>query len=228
MGLTIAITPDGNRRWAKLHGKQILEGHKVGIDKLKNLAEWCRELDVSNLMIWIFSTENAGRSKGEVDGLFDLFDKTLGRLEKESNTKEAKDVRIRFVGKKDIFPKHIIERANKLEEKTKNGKFNLILLAGYGGRQEIIDTTNKIIEKAMKGEIIKVDEKIFTSNLYVPDLPDPDIIIRTGEKRLSGLLPWQSVYSELYFLDKLWPDFTKEDLVKVIDDFRNRDRRFGK
>jgi len=228
MGITLAITPDGNRRWAKKHNKPIIEGHRVGINKLKDLVEWCRDLGVGNLLIWIFSTENAGRNKDEVRGLFDLFDKTLDRLEQEYNKKEIKEVSIKFVGKKDIFPEKLIRKAEKLEEKTKKGKFTLALLIGYGGRQEIVDTTNKIIEKAKAGELNKVDEKIFSSFMYAPDIPDPDLIIRTGEKRLSGLLPWQSVYSEIYFVDKLWPEFTKEDLVEVIEDYKKRKRRFGK
>jgi undecaprenyl diphosphate synthase len=224
MGITLAITPDGNRRWAKLHSKPVLEGHRVGINKLKDLAEWCKELGVENLLIWIFSTENTGREKEEVEGLFKLFDDTLNRLDKE----EIKDAKIRFVGKKDIFPKNIIDKANKLEEKTKNGKLNLILLIGYGGRQEIVDATNNIIEEVKSGKLNKIDEKIFSSHMYAPNIPDPDIIIRTGEKRLSGLLPWQSVYSEIYFIDKLWPDFTKEDLIATINDYKQRERRFGK
>jgi undecaprenyl diphosphate synthase len=224
MGITVAIVPDGNRRWAKKQGKPAMEGHRVGINKLKDLAEWCKDLDVDNLIVWIFSTENAGRNEEEVKGLFELFDKTLDRLEKE----EIKGVRIRFVGKRDIFPKRIIDKADRLEEKTRKEKRSLIILAGYGGRQEIVDAANRLIKDAKNGKVLRVDEKVFSSYMYAPDVPDPDIVIRTGEKRLSGLLPWQSVYSELYFIDKLWPEFTKEDLVGAISDYRQRERRFGK
>jgi undecaprenyl diphosphate synthase len=224
MGITVAIVPDGNRRWAKKQGKPVMEGHRVGINKLKDLAEWCKDLDVDNLIVWIFSTENAGRNEEEVKGLFELFDKTLDRLDKE----EIKGVRMRFIGKRDIFPKRIIDKADKLEEKTKKEKRSLIILVGYGGRQEIVDAANRIIIDAKEGKVSVVNEKIFSSYMYAPDVPDPDIIIRTGEKRLSGLLPWQSVYSELYFIDKLWPEFTKEDLVGAISDYRQRERRFGK
>jgi len=224
MGITVAIVPDGNRRWAKKQGKPVMEGHRVGINKLKDLAEWCKDLDVDNLIVWIFSTENASRNKEEVKGLFELFDKTLDRLDKE----EIKGARIRFVGKRDIFPKRIIDKADRLEEKTRKEKRSLIILVGYGGRQEIVDAVNRLIKDAKDGKVSMVDEKIFSSYMYAPDMPDPDIVIRTGEKRLSGLLPWQSVYSELYFIDKLWPEFTKEDLVGAISDYRQRERRFGK
>jgi undecaprenyl diphosphate synthase len=228
MGITLAIIPDGNRRWAKEKGKPIIEGHRVGINKLKDLAEWAKESDVDNLLVWIFSTENAGRSAEEVKGLFELFDKTLDKLDNEIKNKKIEDVRIRFLGKRDIFSKNIIEKAGRLEEKTKNGKFGLILLIGYGGRQEIVDATNKIISDVKNGKITGVDEKIFSSYLYAPDIPNPDLIIRTAEKRLSGLLPWQSTYSELCFIDKLWPEFTKEDFTTAINNFRQRKRRFGK
>jgi len=122
----------------------------------------------------------------------------------------------------------LIEKAEKLEAKTKNRKQTLAFLIGYGGRQEIVDGINRIIEDVKSGKINKVDENLFSSYLYAPDLPDPDLIIRTGEKRLSGLLPWQSTYSELYFIDKLWPEITREDFVTAIDDFRQRERRFGR
>ncbi|MEM2960187.1 MAG: polyprenyl diphosphate synthase [Candidatus Bathyarchaeia archaeon] len=228
MGITLAIIPDGNRRWAKKENKPILEGHRAGINKLKDLVEWCKDIEIDNLLIWIFSTENAGRSKEEVQNLFSLFDETIDKLEKEYDREKLKDVRLRFIGRKDMLPERIVEKAAKLEEKMKEGKFNLALLIGYGGRQEIIDAANKLIEDVKNGKLEKVDEKSFSERLYAPDIPDPDIIIRTGERRLSGLLPWQSVYSELYFIDKLWPEFTKEDLINIINDFRKRERRYGK
>jgi len=229
--LHLAIIPDGNRRWAKLHGKSIPEGHKAGIDKLKDVVEWCRDIGVTTLSIWIFSTENASRSKEEVESLYKLFEEMLNRIE---NSKELEQLRtkarVRFIGRMSIFPKHIIERAKAVEAKTnQDAKFTVAILCGYGGRQEIVDATNRIISDAKGGKIGAVDEKTFSSYLYAPDISDPDLVFRSsGEKRLSGLLPWQTVYSEFYFCEKLWPDITKEDLNTAISEFKSRKRRFGK
>lgn len=213
-----------NRRWAKIHGKSIEEGHWRGIQKLKEVAKWCKEFGVKILTIWIFSTENAGRSKEEVKTLHNLFEKMLNEFEKEKIT----NVRMRFVGKLELFPQKIADMTKGIEEKTKKGKLQVIILMGYGGKQEIVDAVNKIIKEAKSGKLSKIDERLFRNYLYAPDIPDPDLIIRTGEKRLSGLLLWQSAYSEIYFCPKLWPDFEKEDLAAAIEDFKNRERRFGK
>jgi tritrans,polycis-undecaprenyl-diphosphate synthase [geranylgeranyl-diphosphate specific] len=227
----LAIIPDGNRRWAKLHGKSIPEGHRAGIDKLKDVAEWCKDLNITTLSVWIFSTENANRNKEEVEALHKLFEEMLNRIE---NSKELEQLRakarVKFVGRLSVFPKHIIERAKAVEAKTnQDAKFTLVILCGYGGRQEIVDATNRILVDAKAGKIKEVDEKTFSSYLYAPDVSDPDLIFRSaGEKRLSGLLPWQTTYGEFYFCDKLWPDVTKEDLNKAITEYRNRERRFGK
>lgn len=220
----IAIVPDGNRRWARLHGKSIPEGHWVGIQKLQEVAGWCRELGVKYLTLWIFSTENASRPSEEVNALFELFGKMLAEAEKKLDN----EVSLRFVGKLDLFPKELVAKAKRIEEKTKGRPLQVIILMGYGGRQEIIDATNKAIKDAREGRLEAVDEKKFSSYLYAPDVPDPDIIIRTSEQRLSGLLPWQGVYSEIRFCPKLWPDFTKADLLKIVEDYHRTERRFGK
>jgi len=220
----VAIIPDGNRRWAKKHGKSIMEGHWAGIQKLKDVAGWCRDAGVKYLTLWILSTENASRTKSEVEGLFKLFERMLNEIEKGHE-----DSSIRFAGDFSIFPASLVERARKVEEKTKGRKLQLIILMGYGGRREIVDATNRIIKDATDGRISKVDEASFRQYLYIPDIPDPDMIFRSGgEKRLSGLLPWQTVYSEFYFSDKLWPEITKEEFAAAINDYRQRHRRFGK
>jgi len=227
----LAIIPDGNRRWAKLHGKSISEGHRAGIDKLKDVVEWCKDLNITTLSIWIFSTENAGRSKEEVEALYKLFEEMLDRIE---NSKELEQLRtkarVRFVGRMSIFPKRIIDRAKEVEAKTnQKAKYTVAILCGYGGRQEIVDATNRILTDAKEGRINEVDEKAFSSYLYAPDVSDPDLVFRSaGEKRLSGLLPWQTTYSEFYFCEKLWPDITKEDLNTAVNEYRSRERRFGK
>lgn len=224
-GLThIAIVPDGNRRWAKKHGKNVMEGHWAGIQKLKDVASWCRDAGVEYLTLWILSTENASRTKSEVEGLFKLFERMLGEIE---NGHE--DSSIRFAGDFSIFPQSLVKRAKKVEEKTKGRKLKLIILMGYGGRREIVDAVNKLIEEAKEGKISKVDEESFRQYLYAPDIPDPDLIFRSGgEKRLSGLLPWQTTYSEFYFSDKLWPEITRDEFDTAIADYRQRHRRFGK
>ncbi len=155
----------------------------------------------------------------------------MDRIEKSKEfEKIRKEVSIRWVGKLSLFPKDIVERINKIEKLTgKNKKYTVVFLAGYGGRQELIDAANSMAVDVKSGKIKQIDEKTFNSYLYAPDISDPDLIFRSaGEQRLSGLLPWQSVYSEFYFCPKLWPDVTKEDFEKAISEFRQRHRRFGK
>lgn len=220
----LAITPDGNRRWAKIHDKTVSEGHWAGIEKLRDVARWCKEFGIRYLSLWIFSTENASRSSLEVKALFKLFGRMLDRLEKELD----EDTSIRFVGRLNLFPENLVKKAKNFERKTAGRKFHLIILMGYGGRQEIIDAVNAVIKDARLDKIKKVDEKAFSSYLYAPDIPDPNMIIRTAEQRLSGLYPWQGAYSEIYFCPKLWPDFEKKDFVKAIEEYQRRERRFGR
>lgn len=230
-GFHLAIIPDGNRRWANLHGKPIIEGHRAGIDKLKDLVGWCKELGITTLTIWVFSTENANRSKDEVEALFKQFEIVLDRIENSDEFEQMRaQIKIRFIGQLSIFPKKTIERVKAVEAKTaQNSEFTLAILCGYGGRQELVDAANRIISDAKMGIIDSIDEETFRSYLYAPELSDPDLIFRSsGEKRLSGFLPWQTVYSEFYFSDKLWPDITKEDVSTAISEFKSRKRRFGK
>lgn len=196
------------------------------------MVEWCKEFDVHTLSMWGFSTDNAKRDSDEIEKLFGLFkkylDEIISRSSKKRSNKEKKeyDVRIKFLGRKTLFPNEIQLAMNKIEDFTKNNKkYTLNLLLGYGGREEIIDTINAIIKKGIK----EVDEKIISENLYTAGIDDPNIIIRTsGEQRLSGLMPWQSVYSEFYFSKKLWPDFSKKDFEHALKTYEKRKRRFGK
>jgi len=175
--------------------------------------------------MWGFSLENFRRDEKELLKLFELFKKNLVKA-LVSSEKEKFDVKVKFLGRTSLFPKEISEMMKKAEKESENReKYQLNLLMSYGGRAEIIDAVNTIIKKGIK----KIDEKTFQNYLYTKAIPDPDLIIRTsGEKRLSGLMPWQSAYSELYFCDKLWPDFKKEDFEDAIDNYLKRKRRFGK
>ncbi|MDD5022593.1 MAG: polyprenyl diphosphate synthase [Candidatus ainarchaeum sp.] len=221
----IAIIPDGNRRWAKEHNISKEEAYAIGIRKIGDVLKWCKEKDVKILTMWGFSLENFKREKGEMLKLFELFKKNLVKAI-GSEEKERFDVNVRFLGRINLFPDEIKKMMEKAEEiSRKNKKYQLNLLMSYGGRAEILDAVNRML----KDRIAEVDEKTFSDYLYTKGIPDPDLIIRTsGEKRLSGLLPWQSTYSELYFCDKLWPDFNKNDFLDAIEEFNRRKRRFGK
>ena len=221
----IAIIPDGNRRWAEMHGLNKQEAYAKGIDHIWDVLKWCREADIKMLTMWGFSLENFKRDEAEIRQLFELFKQNLKKA-LENEEKEKYSVKVKFFGKISLFPKEIQEMIKKTEEMTsKNSEYQLNLLLSYGGRAEIVDAVNSIIN----GGIKEVDEEILRKHMYTADVPDPDLIIRTsGEKRLSGLMPWQSVYSEFYFSEKLWPDFSEEDFQAALEDYAKRKRRYGK
>ncbi|MBU0590671.1 di-trans,poly-cis-decaprenylcistransferase [Candidatus Micrarchaeota archaeon] len=201
------------------------EGYRIGIEHIGDVVKWCKDANVTMLTMWGFSTDNFKRDEEEIGGLFNLFKKNLleGLQTKE---KEGKKIKVMFFGRKHLFPREIRALFDKIEEKTKdNGPYQLNLLLSYGGREEIVDAVNEIIAEGIE----KVDEKIISDHVYTKGLPDPDLIIRTsGEKRLSGLMPWQSCYSEFYFCEKLWPDFSENDFKEALEDFARRKRRYGK
>ncbi|QLJ53461.1 MAG: Undecaprenyl diphosphate synthase [Candidatus Fermentimicrarchaeum limneticum] len=224
----LAIIPDGNRRWAKQHGLPLIEGHRIGIDKLRKVLEWCRNLNIRMVTLWGFSIENFERDKVEVNLLMKLFEMKIEEVNREEVHQHK--IRVRVLGRKDMLPKKVREKIEGFEKDTENysGYYVNILLA-YGGRQEIVDACNSIIRDCREGKIKSVDEKSFAEYLYTKDIPEPDLVIRTsGEQRLSGLMPWQTAYSELYFCPKLWPDFSEQDLKDALDDYQSRKRRFGK
>lgn len=225
----VVIIPDGNRRWAILHKKSLLEGYKAGMEKITELIKWCVDLKIKTLTLWGFSTENFYRDANEINSLMKLFKIKLDEGLK-SDVFHKNKIRLRFIGKKELFSPQIQKKMGELEELTKTyTQHHLNILMGYGGRREIIDACNSILSDFKKGKINKVTEEVFSSYLTTNGLPDPDLIIRTsGEQRLSGLFPWQGVYAELYFSKKLWPDFTKNDLIRALRDFEHRKRRFGK
>ncbi|MFN3909670.1 MAG: polyprenyl diphosphate synthase [Candidatus Anstonellaceae archaeon] len=225
----IAFIPDGNRRWAKEHGLSLIRGHEKGIDKMGEVLKWCQEEKIKYISFWAFSTENFSRDKKEVLGLFKAFKVRLAKILQEAKFEKTK-TSVRFIGLKNLFPKEIQKGMERIEEKTKNfSDFYLTLFIGYGGQQELVAAIKEILKNYTKEDIPKIDIALIEKHLWSGFLPDPDLIIRTsGEKRLSGFLPFKSTYSELYFCDKYWPDFSYEDFQKAIEDFYSRIRRWGR
>jgi undecaprenyl diphosphate synthase len=222
----IAIIPDGNRRWSVQNGISRQEGYATGIRKIGDVLKWCKARDVRMLTMWGFSTDNFKRDRDEVGGLFELFKENLKKAI-DSDDRNKDELRVRFFGRISLFPKEIQVMIKKAEEMTSSGerKYQLNLLLSYGGREEIVDAVNSMMDEGLKA----VDEDTISSHLYTKGLPDPDLIIRTsGEQRLSGLMPWQSCYSEFYFCKKLWPDFSKRDLDAALNEYMKRKRRYGK
>ncbi len=222
----IAIIPDGNRRWAVKKGISKQEGYAIGIRKIGDILKWCKAEDIRMLTMWGFSTDNFKRDRAEVGTLFELFKENL-RKAIDSDDSNKRELRVRFFGRINLFPREMQEMIKKAEEATAGGqrKYQLNLLLSYGGREEIVDAVNAIISSGAK----EADEKMISDHLYTAGLPDPDLIIRTsGEQRLSGLMPWQSCYSEFYFCKKLWPDFSKKDFLAALADYEGRKRRYGK
>jgi len=219
----IAIVLDGNRRYAKKVGIPQLAGHKKGYDKIKDMLKWCVELGIKEVTLYCFSTENFNRNKKEVNYLFNLFKKNIDNFKKDKTIHDNK-VKIRFVGRLSMFPKSMQKSMHEIMELTKKyNNYNLNLALAYGSKSEIVDAFKEILSKKIKN----IDENILTEHLYLKD--DVDIFIRPGgEKRLSNFMLWQSSYAELFFTNKLWPEFSKEDLIEIIEEYNQRERRFGR
>lgn len=222
----IAIIPDGNRRWARKKGMDYNEAYAIGIKHIGDVLKWCKETGIPMLTMWGFSTDNIKRNQNEINVLFDLFRKNLQQAI-ESDDSNKRDLRVRFFGRIDIFPQVVQQMIRKAEEITAGNerRYQLNLMLGYGGREELVDAINSILKKGIRN----IDENTISNNLYTHGIPDPDLVIRTsGEQRLSGFMPWQGCYSELYFSKKLWPDFSKTDFANAIKEYAKRKRRFGK
>lgn len=219
---------DGNRRFAKRLMLKPFKGHEWGAKKLEQLFNWCLEYGIEELTVYAFSIENFNRPKKEFYFLMKLFKREFIKFKDDPRLKNA--IKVNFIGRTWMFPKDIQNIMNHLMNKTKNNKkFILNFAMAYGGRAEIIDATKKIAEQIKKGKlkIEDINEEVFKKNLYLES--EPDLIIRTSEKRLSGFLLWQGAYAELEFLpDKLWPEFEKEDFIKCLEEYSKRERRFGK
>mgnify|MGYP001608154220 FL=1 len=219
----IGIILDGNRRFARAHNLPLLEGHRRGFEKVKEVAEWTKDEGISHLMLFVFSTENWNRSKEEVSYLMDLFRHVLAD---EIEHMQEKGVRVLCIGARERFSPELQALMRQAEERTAGNKeLTLALCLSYGGRAEIVGAVNRAIAAGKK----EVDEETFARYLWTVGIPDPDLIIRTsGEMRLSGFLPWQGVYSELFFTKTLWPDFTEAEFKSILEEFSRRDRRLGR
>lgn len=223
MPVHVAIIMDGNGRWAKMRKLPRLSGHHEGIRTVERTIRAVADAKIPYLSLYAFSTENWKRPKTEIEGLMGLFRYYL-RL-KVSELKEN-GVRILFSGRLHGLPDDLLEEVKSVEEKTSaNRKITVVACINYGGRQEIVDSVNRILEQ---GECSMVTEEMISARTYQPHIPDPDLVIRTsGETRLSNFLLWQTAYSELYFTDVLWPDFSRKDLQKALDYYSARERRYG-
>ena len=220
----LAFICDGNRRWARSRALPTLLGHREGVEAIKRVVRRASELNIENLTFFCFSTENFNRSKEEVDYLFNLF-REIKNL-KDNFIKH--DYRFHHSGDKSLLPKDIVDIINEVEEETKHcKKGNVNLAIAYGGRNDIVNATKKIVNKKVKAE--DITEESFKSYLSTGDIPDVDLLVRTsGEKRISGFMLYNMAYAELYFVDKHWPAFKGEDLDDCIVEYQSRHRRFGK
>ena len=221
----VAIIMDGNRRWAKKSTLPSVFGHKKGYEVFKEAGNWCLARGIKYLTVYAFSTENWQRSKKEVSYLFSLLQFAL---EKEIDDLNKKGVRFQVAGRINELPTKLQAAIKKAIDLTKhNAKAIFTLAVNYGGRAEITDAVEYLLEKYPR--VKKITEKMLGEFLYNPAVPPPDLIIRTsGEQRLSGFLLWQSAYSELFFTPKLWPDFSENDLDAALEEYANRKRRYGK
>ena len=221
----IAIIMDGNRRWAKEHNLPSAAGHKKGVSSLRDTVRACDELGIKYLTVYAFSTENWKRSEEEVNFLMNLVALTL---KNELDDMHKEGVKITFIGDRAKLSEQLIKVMNNAQEKTINNKgVNLQIAFNYGSRNEITQAVKSIIEKGYSPE--EITEDVISKYLYTPDIPDPDILIRTGgEKRISNYLLWQIAYSEIIVTDEYWPEFDRCSLIKCIEEFERRQRRYGK
>lgn len=220
----IGIIMDGNGRWAEKQNLPRIFGHKEGIKAVRRVVKAASKYGIKYLTLYSFSTENWKRPKEEIEFLFSLIEK---KLRKEGKNLNKNNVRVRFIGRFWELPKNLCEIMKYVEHLTKkNTGLNLIFAINYGGRAEIIDAFKEIIKNEYKAE--DISEDLIRNFLYLPDVPDPDLIIRTsGEKRISNFLLWQSAYSEFYFTPVLWPDFNEDEFLKALIDYQKRKRKFG-
>jgi len=220
----IGVIMDGNGRWAEKRNLPRIFGHKEGIEAVRRTVKAAVKYNIKYLTLYSFSTENWKRPKEEVEFLFYLMEENLKNEGEELN---KNNIKVRFLGRKWELPVNLIKIMDYVENLTKeNTGLNLIFAINYGGRVEIVDAVKKIIKLGYKEE--EIDETLIKKFLYLPDVPEPDLIIRTsGEKRISNFLLWQSAYSEFYFTSVLWPDFDENEFLKALVDYQKRKRKFG-
>jgi undecaprenyl diphosphate synthase len=220
----VAIILDGNGRWAQARGLPVEAGHREGTRALRRTVEAAIDLGIESLTVYAFSTENWLRPPAEVDSLMEIFRETIDR---ELPDLAKQGVRTRFIGRRDRAPEELQVRMAALEHETAGrDRLQLWIAFDYGGRAELADAARGLIEAGIKAD--EVDEDVLAVYLYAPDMPDPDLVIRTsGEQRISNFLLWQLAYSELVFVDTLWPDFGEDDLRRAVAAYAGRRRRFG-
>jgi len=225
----IGIIMDGNRRFAKRLMLKPWMGHEWGAKKVEKLFSWCKELGIREVTLYAFSIENFNRPRDEFDFLMNVFRKEFKRLLADENVMQE-GIRVNFVGRISMFPSDITQSMKDIMEKTKDNASYIVNFAmAYGGRAEVVDAAKRIAEQVAEGrlDIAQINEEVFSKNLYFSD--EPDLIIRTGgQKRTSNFLPFQEAYAEWIFLEKTWPEFEKEDLAAAMEEYRTRERRFGK
>ena len=225
----IAIIMDGNGRWAKKRLLNRIKGHEKGADTVRTVVRTCRQIGIPNLTLYAFSTENWQRPKSEIQALMTLLVKFL-----DSELKEMMDNNIRLdtIGEIDRLPQKVQDALRRTMDKTRgNEGMRLILALSYGSRAEIVRMAQALAQKASTGVIDPeaIDTELVSQHLYTSEIPDPDLLIRTsGEMRISNFLLWQIAYTEFYITDTLWPDFGKEELVHILKEFQQRERRYGK
>ncbi|HEU66014.1 MAG TPA: isoprenyl transferase [Chloroflexi bacterium] len=221
----VAIIMDGNGRWAKERGLPRLAGHKAGGENIRPVVKIFADYGVKYLSLYAFSTENWNRPKAEVTGLLKLLSK---KIDRETQAFHRENVRLVHLGRQDRLSQKLKEKVKAAVELTKNNTgLTLCLAFDYGGRDEIVQAARRITSAGISGD--NIDESVLARYLYIPDIPDPDLVIRTGgESRLSNFLLWQSAYSELYFTPVLWPDFGPKDVEEALSEYKRRQRRFGK
>ncbi len=221
---SVAIILDGNSRWARRRGLPTAAGHRAGTKAVRRTVEAAIDLGVQDLVLYAFSTENWSRPQEEVDALMEIFGETI---ERELPDLAEQGVRTRFIGRRDRAPQWLQERMAALEAETADkATLNLWIAFDYGGRAELVEAARRLVESGV--DPADVDENLLAANLYAPDLPDPDLLIRTsGELRISNFLLWQLAYAELVFSDVLWPDFGEQELRVALQEYARRRRRFG-
>jgi undecaprenyl diphosphate synthase len=224
----IAIIMDGNRRWAKQQGWMAIRGHTVGARATRDIIQACVHLKLEALTLYTFSTENWKRPRAEVSALMHLI---TGNLKDELPDMMRNEIQVRHIGRRENLPNYLLKQLDESIEKTRDNKGLVLNLAlNYGGRAELRDAFAKLASEVQSGvlQAEEISEELISRALYTGDLPDPDLMIRTGgEMRISNFLPWQIAYAELWVTPTLWPEFSPEELHRAIADFQKRDRRFG-
>ena len=220
----VAIIMDGNGRWAQQRGLPVADGHREGTRALRRAVEAAIDFGVESLAVYAFSTENWSRPPDEVESLMEIFSETI---ERELPDLAAEGVRTRFVGRRDRAPEELRRRMDALEQETAgHERLNLWIAFDYGGRAELVEAARRLVSEGVAAE--EIDESALAGRLYAPEMPDPDLLIRTsGEVRVSNFLLWQLAYAELVFVERLWPDFGADDLRGALEEYASRRRRFG-